>query len=338
MENERLFSRLLVAIALVLIVISQLIDSNNAAAWYRPLTLIATPLLFMVAGYWIRDLTWANVLVNGMKRYILPYIVTGAILGVANKLIQHFNGLYWFQTPFLRLRDAIETFLYGNGWPTNGLFTRTSYGVGLIWIALGLFVATLIFKVVVDSLPNRWPWQWLTVGILAWLGFYISTHFQLPWSIAPALVAQPLLMLGYQLRQSPEWQVGWGTAGVGLIMLIGVSTTGPFDLIVAAAPHWLFTMVASMLGLLMIVALIQRLMRIMPSVMYAVSALGNGVIIKLGLFTLIMALLKMGGYISLITNSHAWNVCLNIVITLLVLQIITDGLMRIPVLKRHFFN
>ena len=336
METERLFSRVLVAISVVLIVISQLIDSNGAAVWYRPLTLIAEPLLFVVAGYWVRDLTWANVIVNGMKRYVGPYLITGFVLGIANKLIQHFNGLYWFQAPFPRLQDVAATFLYGNGWPTNGVFTRTSYGVGLIWLALGLFVATIIFKGLLTLLPKRWQWQWLAVVIIAWFGFYISTFFQLPWSIAPALVAQPLLMLGYQLRQLPDWQVGLGTALVGLIVLVGVSTTGPFDLIVATAPHWFFTTIASLLGVLMVVAIVQRLIQLVPSLMQAFSVLGNGVVLKLGLFTLMMALLKMGGYLSLITNSHTVNVSLNIVITLVVLQIITDVLYRIPAVKRYF--
>lgn len=337
MTKEQKLTRLVTAFAIIMIVVAQLIDQTTAKPLYQWLTIVNVPVLFMVAGYWATGLRWREVLLKGIKHYVVPFAVTAAITILGSKVIIKFNWTYWMQYRFVAMRDGVTTFLYGNGWPTAHVGDWQVLGTGMIWIALALFVATIVFKVV-QYLPGHVAYQWVVTILLAWLGYYLSSQFQMPWSIEGALVMQPLMMLGKQLRVAGDWQVGHATAAAGFLVWTGVSTSGPFDVIMAAAPHWVFTSLGAVLGSLTIVYLAQRLIQWTPAFATGFAKLGDAVILKISILTILMSLFKMGGYISLITTDHTINVLLNIVVTLIVMGLLTWGARRIDWAWQIYFE
>ncbi|MCS9999305.1 hypothetical protein, partial [Weissella cibaria] len=124
----------------------------------------------------------------------------------------------------------------------------------------------------------------------------------------------------------------------GFLVWTGVSTSGPFDVIMAAAPHWVFTSLGAVLGSLTIVYLAQRLIQWTPAFATGFAKLGDAVILKISILTILMSLFKMGGYISLITTDHTINVLLNIVVTLIVMGLLTWGARRIDWARQIYFE
>ena len=68
MTKEQKLTRLVMAFAIIMIVVAQLIDQTTAKPLYQWLTIVNVPVLFMVLATGRRDCGWREVL-QGIKDY-----------------------------------------------------------------------------------------------------------------------------------------------------------------------------------------------------------------------------------------------------------------------------
>lgn len=146
------------------------------------------PVFFIISGYFFRKRETKFVISNGIRRLIVPYIITCAIAAIIR--IIHGWGL----------RGLILPALWGTGSSVNTAHYFSNIpNIGPIWFLLGLFWSWLALHFII-KIKN----QTIVITIIATV-FLLSTllgRFVLvaPFSILSGLCALPFIYFGYYAK------------------------------------------------------------------------------------------------------------------------------------------
>jgi acyltransferase len=178
-------------------------------------------IILVVAGHTEFTPAWANDLLRNF-RMPLFFLVTGYLFSATN-YFHHFNRLVSNRflsilIPYFSAAIFFYIFWFCRQWAENDWdltwykpLIGIIYGVepggwlvinGPLWFLVCLFAAHVIFCLSMRYVHTcRLPYQAVCFFTLGIVGFLVSKLFYLPWSLDVALVVQPFVFIGYQLKQ-----------------------------------------------------------------------------------------------------------------------------------------
>lgn len=331
LEKNRIV-KILASIVIILLLLMQMITIPDHPAIYNFLTWLTWPALFFIAGYYISEKGIKSNIRHIIRCYLLPYILTGLLIIVVNKITQvlHLNG--WINTPFPAMKTGLVTMLYGNGWPTGTLIGHRDFGIGLLWVLLAVF-----FGIVIQLAINKIRIQFIKIVIslaLMVLGFYLGTKVQLPWSLDAALIMQPYILLGQSFKTVSITNINAPvTIVVGLLSVWVMSIgSGPFELTLATTRYWFLGTVTAMLGLIMLILIANYMTKILSNRFYDwFVELGDKQSINIAILAFVMLMLPVGQLIKVPYGAF-------IIIYLITFIIVLAGKFAIRYIGQHYFN
>jgi len=334
-EKNRIV-KVLASIVIVMLVLMQTITIQDHPIIYNFLTWLTWPALFFIAGYYANYKMDKSNILHIVKRYLVPYIITGFLIIVINKIVQVLQLSSWINTPFPSMKIGVVTMLYGNGWPTDTLIGHRDFGVGLLWVLLALF-----FSICIQLVVNKIPVQFIkiiTSLILMVLGFYLGTKVQLPWSLNAALIMQPYVLLGKSFKTVSTLNINAPvTICVGLLSVWLVSVgSGPFELTLATTRYWFFGVITAILGLNMLIFTARYINKMLINRFYYwFVKLGEKQLVNIAVLSFVVSIIPVGRYVSsLIKIPHG----VLIFIWLMVFIIVLSVKVVIQYIGQHYFN
>ncbi|MGV3185188.1 hypothetical protein ACEF14_03390 [Weissella paramesenteroides] len=319
MERSKKNVSILSGIAVIMLITTQLLSAQFYGYILNLLNVVTVPLIFFVIGYSLNiNLTIKKIVIDNVKKLLIPYILISLVIVLINKGLQIVNKPGIFSTPFPSMLTGLKTLAYGIIWPTNTILGFSDFGVGVLWLLLGTFFAVCIF-LFVYKIPKTW--LQITAVILITLGGYSLNRFvQLPWSFEAACVVQPYLYFGYQFKNSDHWEISFSTFFVGIILWFALSRTGSFDYGVANIPHWLLGTITSLFAIICLYYVVDKGYRWkLHALSRLVSYLGTHFEIGVITITLINSFLQLRNYLSKLISSEIVILILNILITCVIL-------------------
>ncbi|SCB77948.1 hypothetical protein [Weissella bombi] len=284
MDKQRNRMRSLVGLAFIILFIEQLVNAQQHIHIYQFLTIVTVPTIFFAVGYFIDVAgSFKSFLVNGLKKFVVPYVVTGIAVIVLNILAGH---LTWLNRPFIDTKTIIKTFGYGIGWPTDTLLGQSSFGVGLVWLLLAIFWATLIFKAL-----TKFKKRWLIITAIILVtaaGYWFRTLVQLPWSFEAAMIAQPFIYFGFLIKERENMPMSIAAFFVGIIFWFISGVSGAFDFTVAYNFHPIFGTVASLFAVSVIYICHNKFIYPIKPVKVVLTYLGNHLVLDIIIATLVL--------------------------------------------------
>lgn len=160
------------------------------------------PLFFLISGYFFREKSPKDLLLNDFKRLLIPYFITCAILigigGVQDIVIKQWNEMpKWL----------IAT-LWGSGSTRSSAVGSKLPIIGPIWFLLALFICRNAFNYLHSIGYKYFNTLYITVAILATI---LCNFIYLPWSILQGLSAMLFYGIGWNvyrfklLVNKPSW-------------------------------------------------------------------------------------------------------------------------------------
>lgn len=320
----------------MILVLMQMIRVPDHALIYNFFTWLIWPVLFFIAGYYIKDKNLFTNSVLTVKYYLLPYVFIGILMIILNKIIQFFNLTRWFNTIFPSMKIGTLTLAYGNGTATNTIFGPTNFGVGLLWVLLALCFGTIVHLVII-KLKVKFFKVLISIGLMI-LGFYVGTMVRLPWSLDAALIMQPYLLLGHFFNDFKIENInGPVTIGVGILAVWAMSiSNGPFDLMQASMRYWFLGTITAVLGLLMSLLVAMYVGRILSdSWCEWLIKLGNHQSINIALLACISLMMPIYNYVNTYISIPYVNF---IMVWLIVLIIIVAIKLIIKIVVQYYLN
>jgi fucose 4-O-acetylase-like acetyltransferase len=166
-------------------------------SFHLPLFFIANGYLFSFAGRGLRP--FSSLALSSFKRLVIPYVTTGVLI-----------YLYWLvayrflvddpKSVTTMLVDRLMSIAYGSG---NLVPQIPRIGdVGPTWFLLALFVAVLLFWLLVRAARSIGAVGRLAlVAAVSVAGVGIGQHIRLPWSVDIAMAVQIFLLAGYEIHR-----------------------------------------------------------------------------------------------------------------------------------------
>lgn len=296
MDKQRNRMKSLVGLAFIILFIEQLVNAQHHIHIYQFLTIVTVPTIFFTMGYFLDTAkSFKCFFINGLKKFVVPYIGTGIAVIVLNILAKH---LTWLNQPFPDIKTIIKTFCYGIGWPTDTLLGQSSFGVGLVWLLLAIFWATLLFKLL-TKLKKRWL---ITTAIIvvALVGYWFRTIVQLPWSVEAAMIAQPFIYFGFLIKERENMPMSIATFFVGIIFWFISGVSGSFDFTVAYNFHPIFGTVASLFAVSVIYVCHNKIIYPIKPAKIILTYIGNYLILDIIIATLVLDFVQGVGKIAIL--------------------------------------
>lgn len=279
----------LIGLIFILLMLEQVINAQQHLHIYQLLTIVTVPTIFFSVGYFLDSTqSFFHLLINGIKKMVIPYAIVGIIIIVLNIVT---SQLSWFKQPFSNIKAIMKTFAYGIGWPTDTLLGQSSFGVGLVWLLLAIFFATLIFK-----LLSQLKQPWLMVAAIILLtasGYWLRTIVQLPWSLEAALIAQPFIYFGSLIKDQQKMPMTLATFFVGIILWSISSISGAFDFTVAYNPHPIFGTLASLFAVSVIYVFHDKIIYPIKPLRIILKYLGDHFILGISVITVVLLFVQL---------------------------------------------
>lgn len=295
MDKQENPVRSLVGLTFILLVVGQLINAQQHTYINRFLTIVTVPTIFFTVGYFFnKTKSFRFFLLDGIKKYVVPYAVASMVVIVMNKIATRLTEI---NRPFPDTRTIIKTFGYGIGWPTNTLFGQSSFGVGLVWLLLAIFLATIIFKII-TQLEKNWLIVVAVILVTA-LGYWFRIIVQLPWSLEAAMIAQPFIYFGFLIKKYQSMPMSIATFFVGIIMWFVSAINGTFDFIVAYNPHPIFGTIASLFAISVVYVLHDKIIYPIKPLQKILGYLGNHLILGITVTMLVVFFIRANGGMSI---------------------------------------
>jgi fucose 4-O-acetylase-like acetyltransferase len=303
----------LVGLVFILLMIEQVINAQQHIHIYQLLTIVTVPTIFFAVGYFIDSTrSFSHLLLNGIKKMVIPYVITSIVIMALNILA---SQLSWIKQPFSDVKTIIKTFAYGIGWPTDTLFGQSSFGVGLVCLLLAIFFATLIFNLV-TKLKKSWLMV-IAIIMLTAAGYWFRTIVQLPWSLEAALIAQPFMYFGSLIKDQQKMPMTLATFFVGIILWSISSISGAFDFTVAYNPHPIFGTIASLFAVSVIYVFHDRVIYQIKPLQIILKYLGDHFILGLSVATLVLLFIQIN---SVMANVYTILIVLISIAVIVMLQ------------------
>lgn len=279
----------LIGLIFILLMLEQVINAQQHLHIYQLLTIVTVPTIFFSVGYFLDSTqSFFHLLINGIKRMVIPYAIVGVLIIVLNIVT---SQLSWFKQPFSNIKTIMKTFAYGIGWPTDTLLGQSSFGVGLVWLLLAIFFATLIFKLV-SQLKQPWLRVAATILLTA-AGYWLRTIVQLPWSLEAALIAQPFIYFGSLIKDQQKMPMTLATFFVGIILWSISSISGAFDFTVAYNPHPIFGTLASLFAVSVIYVFHDKVIYPIKPLRIILKYLGDHFILGISVITVVLLFVQL---------------------------------------------
>lgn len=323
--------KIITGVVFILLITIQLLNAQFHGYILNLLNVVTVPAFFFTVGYNLDvSKTRRQTILNSMKKYLLPYVLVSLVFIILNKLFQLINKPELFVSPFSSMTAGLKTFAYGIIWPTNTLFGNSDFGVGLIWLLLGMFFAIIIFSICVYRLSKTWQ-QIIVVITFTLFGYILNQFVQLPWSFEAACVVQPYIYFGYQFKNHEQWRMEFSTFLVGIILWFALSRTGSFDFGVANIPHWILGTVGSLFSIACLYYFSDKVLIKVPVLRELISYLGKHYRKGIISIAFINEFLQVKNYLSfLITNED--------IILILTIMLTSIVLMCLYIIYDHFIN
>lgn len=301
LEKNRIVN-ILASIVTLMLVLMQMITIPDHPVIYNFLTWLTWPSLFFIAGYYMTNKEGKASILHIIRCYLLPYIITGVLIVVVNKIMQvlHLAG-EWVKIPFPSMKIGAVTMLYGNGWPTDTLIGHHDFGIGLLWILLALLFGVCI-QLMIDKLRIQIVKVIISLVLMV-LGFYLGTKVQLPWSLDAALIMQLYILLGKYFKTVVITNISAPvTIGVGMltVWLMSISS-GPFELTLATTRYWFWGTITALLGLIMLILIANYLTKLLSNPLYDYFVkLGDKQSINIAVLAFVNLMFPIAHYVSVI--------------------------------------
>lgn len=156
------------------------------------------PFYFMANGYFIKDYSLRKTIKKSAKSLLIPYSIV-CIISTAWYTIKYWQ---WGSADnLLQIRDKLVAMLWGISKASTIL--KEVHSVWLVWFVICLFVARIIYVIVMRVLSKfKIPIQIVVIFLISIAGMIIGEQYAfLPWSLDVALVSLPFLMVGEYLSK-----------------------------------------------------------------------------------------------------------------------------------------
>lgn len=158
------------------------------------------PVFFLISGYLFKVREPMDIFKRKFPRIIKPYISTCVLLIIGSLSIMIYHHVLIADIVKNSIKLVIAS-LYGSGVPSPKPFIYIPM-IGAIWFLLSLFIAELIFSILVKLTVNRNPiYLFLSTSMISFLGFIIGKFILLPLSLDSALLATFYLYVGYVVKK-----------------------------------------------------------------------------------------------------------------------------------------
>ena len=151
------------------------------------------PLFFILAGYTFRVKPTSQVIRSSAERLLLPYLVLAiilAIFGVAKGWLNS-DTLFQFSAGVLFASGGVDL--------PMGIFS-----IGIPWFLMALFVARVLYNVLLGLLQKinaHIILQTLLFAVLAWGANRVAPYIPLPFAFWQSVIAMFFMHLGYAIHE-----------------------------------------------------------------------------------------------------------------------------------------
>ena len=320
--------QILAGLVIIMLIFISIINPQNHSILYNFFTWLTWPTIFFIAGYMINeDNTIIEKALEAFKRYLVPYFVVGVLIIPLNKLIQLLHVQDWLNTPFAGMSKGLKALLYGNSSPTLTVFGYFDTGIGLLWILISLFVASLLMSII-TKIRSLYISVFCVV-FLAGLGSYLSSTVQLPWSLNSAMFGLPFMFFGVKYRTMKDWSAGSATIVAALILDGIFAMSSGLDMANANVPFWLLGNAVAFISLSGLIVFASYTALVLPKVSIIFSTIGSYPNINFAVFSFINVMLPVGNYVSLLLSNGVVNLAIVLSITLVITLIIKFSIVKI---------
>lgn len=317
----------LLGMGIIFLAAIQMIDSQAHAYFYNFLTWFTWPSIFFAVGYLIDEKQKVlKSIFHYVKIYLIPYFSVGLFLIFINKIVQLFHLNPWLKTPFPAIKVGLKALLYGNGQPADTFVWPFETAIGALWILLALFCSSVINIVIlkIKSINLRI----ISVLVVAVLGFYIGSVVQLPWSVQSAMIVQPFMLYGSQLKHSKKWQPTYAVLLAALISAWLMSYAGAYELTTAFSYHWILGTIMAFIAMNAVLSIAYLINTRLGRLANLLIFLGKGLNINIVLLGFISLIIPLQLYVSKLFFFKEINF-----LTVWVLTIIIMGFVKLIINK-----
>ncbi|WP_404975236.1 hypothetical protein [Weissella paramesenteroides] len=318
MNNKDRTVQILSGFSLMMLIFISIINPQNHSIMYHFFTWLTWPTIFFIAGYTLNvNTTLVAQIMMAVRRYLIPYFIVGILIIPLNKVVQLLHIQGWLNAPFLGMGKGLKALLYGNSAPVVTIFGYFDTGIGLLWILMSLFVASVLLSLI-TKIRSLYILIFCVV-LSAGLASYLSTVIQLPWSIESAMVGLPFMLFGLKYKQMKDWSAGLATVIAAILVDWTVSMSSGLDMANANVPFWILGIVVAFISLSGLVVIANYINLKSPKFSVFFSKIGSHLSINLAVFAFISTVIPVGNYVSHILS----NGIVNLSIVLLIMLTIT---------------
>lgn len=149
------------------------------------------PLFFIISGYFFRPKENRECLQKIIKRYIIPYLITCAIIIMYNVIRPLIDGKSFSEIHIIA-KEWLKAALYGSG-------RRREWGIkpiGAIWFLLALSFSTYFMNYI-----YKFKKRYIISILIAYIGYKTSQIIWLPWSIQAGMFSLIYFEIGIKAKE-----------------------------------------------------------------------------------------------------------------------------------------
>lgn len=329
------------AVGMFMIVMGHTLEAYTYSWIARLIFAVHVPVFFILSGYLFREKSMGQVIKNGARNLLLPYLATVVLLMLGTRLAVFFPNII----NNVNLHDLAISALYGSGTTISFFLNKaiTINAIGAIWFLLAMFLGNIIFNALMSYTKQHLAIRYVGIILLTVLGFALSAEgIILPWSLNAALASQAFYLAGYEIKYFAMVEKrGWFYFILGLL-LWGISVqSGFFYLNIAYANAPLLAVLGGIGGSFVLMFLAAEITKFAFNFKY-VEYFGQMSLIVLCIHLLDLSGLSLAGKVYGSVLQSTGNVMLAVSLEILYRLVVTViGIIvipKIPYLRSFYLN